>query len=153
MPPPTEEQIAARQAWAVDSLGRRMDILEGLVGTARGPLDWLAVQRQARAFRGYAESAPRGRMTDALRGAFDDHAAAVRAVEDRASAELAATDAGELADARSRLGLRLALIGKGGAGKTVLSSTLARTLARRGRKVVAVDLDTNPAWPSASASR
>jgi CO dehydrogenase maturation factor len=40
--------------------------------------------------------------------------------------------------------IRLALIGKGGAGKTVLSSTLARVLARRGRRVLAVDLDVNP---------
>ena len=144
MPPPTEEQIAARQAWALDSLQRRMRILEGLVGNARGPLDWLGVQRQARSFRGYAEGAPRGRMSEALKAAFQDHVAAVGAVEDRAAAELSAVDPDALAEARSRLGLRLALIGKGGAGKTVLSSTLARTLARRGRKVVAVDLDTNP---------
>ncbi|MDQ2827264.1 MAG: AAA family ATPase, partial [Actinomycetota bacterium] len=34
--------------------------------------------------------------------------------------------------------------GKGGAGKTVTSSTLSRLLARRGRKVLAVDLDVNP---------
>jgi CO dehydrogenase maturation factor len=46
--------------------------------------------------------------------------------------------------ALSRLGLRLAVIGKGGTGKTVLSSTLARILARTGRKVLAADLDTNP---------
>jgi CO dehydrogenase maturation factor len=38
----------------------------------------------------------------------------------------------------------VALIGKGGVGKTVLASTLARVLARRGRKVFAADLDTNP---------
>ena len=45
MPPPTEEQIAARQAWARDSLGRRTGILEALVAGATGPLDWLGVQR------------------------------------------------------------------------------------------------------------
>jgi CO dehydrogenase maturation factor len=83
-------------------------------------------------------------MSEALKATFDDHVAAVRAIEERAASELSAVDPGTLAEARSRLGLRLALIGKGGAGKTVLSSTLARTLARRGRRVVAVDLDTNP---------
>jgi CO dehydrogenase maturation factor len=108
------------------------------------PLDWLAVRRQARAFREYAASMPAARMTDVMRAAVDEHVAAVRAVEDRADAELAATDADARREAAARLGLRLALIGKGGAGKTVLSSTLARTLARRGRKVLAVDLDTNP---------
>ena len=69
MPPPTEEQIAPRRAWAVDSLGRRMGILEGLVARPTG-LDWLGVQCQARAFRGYAEGAPRSRMGDALLAAY-----------------------------------------------------------------------------------
>lgn len=41
-------------------------------------------------------------------------------------------------------GLRIAFVGKGGAGKTVLASTLARLLARRGRRVLAVDMDTSP---------
>jgi MinD-like ATPase involved in chromosome partitioning or flagellar assembly len=36
------------------------------------------------------------------------------------------------------------MLGKGGAGKTVVSSTLARILAQRGRKVFAADLDTCP---------
>ncbi len=40
--------------------------------------------------------------------------------------------------------LRLAVAGKGGSGKTTISGTLARLLARRGRLVVAVDADTNP---------
>jgi CO dehydrogenase maturation factor len=39
---------------------------------------------------------------------------------------------------------RLALAGKGGAGKTTISATLARVLARRGRRVVVVDADSNP---------
>jgi len=50
----------------------------------------------------------------------------------------------ELEAARAALGLRLAVIGKGGAGKTVISSTLSRLLARQGRKVFACDLDVNP---------
>ncbi|MGH9122594.1 MAG: AAA family ATPase, partial [Acidimicrobiales bacterium] len=40
--------------------------------------------------------------------------------------------------------MRLALAGKGGAGKTTLSATLARLEARRGARVVAIDADSNP---------
>ena len=40
--------------------------------------------------------------------------------------------------------LRLAVAGKGGAGKTTLSATLSRLLARRGRRVMVVDADSNP---------
>jgi CO dehydrogenase maturation factor len=121
-----------------------MSIVEGLVASSHGPLDWLGLQRLTRSFMEYAESNTRARQIDALAPAFDDHIARLRAVGTQAAAELSVVSAGAIADARSRLGLRLALIGKGGAGKTVLSSTLARTLARRGRKVFACDLDTCP---------
>ena len=40
--------------------------------------------------------------------------------------------------------LRLAIAGKGGSGKTTIAATLARFLGRAGRRVVAVDADTNP---------
>ena len=40
--------------------------------------------------------------------------------------------------------MRIAIAGKGGSGKTTISGTLARLLARAGRQVVAVDADTNP---------
>jgi CO dehydrogenase maturation factor len=40
--------------------------------------------------------------------------------------------------------LRLAVVGKGGAGKSVVAGTLARVLARRGRKVLALDSDMLP---------
>lgn len=40
--------------------------------------------------------------------------------------------------------MRIAIAGKGGSGKTTISGTLARLLARSGRSVVAVDADTNP---------
>jgi CO dehydrogenase maturation factor len=40
--------------------------------------------------------------------------------------------------------LRLAVAGKGGAGKTTLSATLARLAARSGLAVVAIDADANP---------
>jgi CO dehydrogenase maturation factor len=37
-----------------------------------------------------------------------------------------------------------AVAGKGGAGKTTISATLSRLLARAGRRVVAIDADSNP---------
>lgn len=40
--------------------------------------------------------------------------------------------------------MRVALAGKGGAGKTTISATLARLAARTGSSVVAVDGDSNP---------
>ncbi len=40
--------------------------------------------------------------------------------------------------------LKLAVVGKGGAGKTVLCTLLARGFASRGSRVLALDLDTNP---------
>ena len=40
--------------------------------------------------------------------------------------------------------MRIAIAGKGGTGKTTISGTLARVLARRGRHVLAVDADTTP---------
>ena len=40
--------------------------------------------------------------------------------------------------------MRVAVAGKGGAGKTTLSATLARIVARSGQPVVAVDADANP---------
>lgn len=40
--------------------------------------------------------------------------------------------------------MRIALAGKGGAGKTTISSTLARLLAQSGRPVVGIDADSNP---------
>jgi CO dehydrogenase maturation factor len=39
---------------------------------------------------------------------------------------------------------RIAVAGKGGAGKTTLSATLSRVLARRGHRVFVVDADSNP---------
>jgi CO dehydrogenase maturation factor len=40
--------------------------------------------------------------------------------------------------------LRVAVAGKGGAGKTTMSATLSRLLARRGRDVTVIDGDSNP---------
>src|SRR5688500_13253531 len=40
--------------------------------------------------------------------------------------------------------MRIAVAGKGGTGKTTIAGTLARALARDGRRVLAIDADTNP---------
>ena len=40
--------------------------------------------------------------------------------------------------------MKIGVIGKGGSGKTTLSGIIARTLARTGRHVIALDCDTNP---------
>lgn len=40
--------------------------------------------------------------------------------------------------------MKIAVVGKGGSGKTTTSAILARTLARRGRATLALDCDTNP---------
>ncbi len=43
-----------------------------------------------------------------------------------------------------RSSIKIAVVGKGGSGKTTTSGILARALARRGVSVVALDCDTNP---------
>lgn len=40
--------------------------------------------------------------------------------------------------------MRIAVVGKGGSGKTTVAGTLVRGLARRGLPVLAVDADSNP---------
>ena len=40
--------------------------------------------------------------------------------------------------------MKIAVAGKGGSGKTTVSGTIARELARRGHSVLALDADTNP---------
>lgn len=40
--------------------------------------------------------------------------------------------------------MKVAVVGKGGSGKTTTSAVLARALARRGLKTIALDCDTNP---------
>jgi CO dehydrogenase maturation factor len=41
-------------------------------------------------------------------------------------------------------GFKIAVCGKGGVGKTLIAGTMARLLAKRGFKVLAIDVDSNP---------
>jgi CO dehydrogenase maturation factor len=40
--------------------------------------------------------------------------------------------------------MKIVVAGKGGSGKTTVTAVLARSLARRGREVIAIDADANP---------
>jgi len=40
--------------------------------------------------------------------------------------------------------MRLGISGKAGVGKTTISAVLSRELARRGRRVIAIDCDSDP---------
>jgi CO dehydrogenase maturation factor len=40
--------------------------------------------------------------------------------------------------------MKFAIAGKGGSGKTTISGTMARVLARDGKNVIAIDGDSNP---------
>jgi len=40
--------------------------------------------------------------------------------------------------------MKIGVVGKGGVGKTTVAAIVARTLASRGRAVVALDCDANP---------
>lgn len=40
--------------------------------------------------------------------------------------------------------MKLVVAGKGGSGKTSISGTMARVLARDGQRVLAIDADSNP---------
>ena len=40
--------------------------------------------------------------------------------------------------------MKIGIVGKGGVGKTTVSGIVARTIAKRGHRVVALDCDANP---------
>ena len=40
--------------------------------------------------------------------------------------------------------MKVAVVGKGGSGKTTTSAVIARSLARKGHSVIALDCDSNP---------
>ncbi|HSH23420.1 MAG TPA: hypothetical protein VK975_05085 [Acidimicrobiales bacterium] len=132
----------------MESLARQLRVMEAMAATEDATpenlaLTWLARQRQAERYLRNLEARVRGRVLErwnerlsAQRRALEEHRC-----EARRRLE-AVPDAAE--GARQRIGLRVAVVGKGGAGKSMISGTLARVLARRGHQVLAADLDTNP---------
>ncbi|MBW3643768.1 MAG: hypothetical protein KY447_12735 [Actinobacteria bacterium] len=138
------EEGSVREEALIESLARQVAVVEDLVARAGDAMGWLAVHGQVHSYLRRLQELPRGRASDTVRRAIERHEATLERHRRRSRAQLAAFDPATLADARARVGLRVAVIGKGGAGKTVISSTLARILARRGRSVLAADLDANP---------
>lgn len=133
-----------RELWARDTLAARVEVVEDLAARAGDPVGWSAVRRQASSYLRHLATWQHGNWFADLRDALDAQDATMTAWVARADAELAVLDSDGASDAASRLGLRLAVIGKGGSGKTVISSTLARLLGRQGRRVLVADLDVNP---------
>jgi len=143
--------LTARDSWAIETMERQIRVLEAHEAVVRRTADplgrcagWLALQRQVPGYQRYLKPWIPGVGFDGAVPAIAEHQAALRAHLALAEAELAGFDQATLTLARPKVGLRVAVIGKGGAGKTVLTSTLVRLLARRGRQVLAADLDTNP---------
>jgi CO dehydrogenase maturation factor len=147
------EQRSERDQWLLESLARQVAVMEGLVAAAldaaagddeeEAARRWWAVERQAGRFlRMLHAGSGRGRARCEPEHAA--HAANLERSREQAREALARFDPAVVADAAASAGLRVAVIGKGGAGKSTISATLARLLARRGRAVLAADLDTNP---------
>lgn len=144
--------LTPRDRWAIETMDRQIAVLEGaeaaIRATGADPVSacagWLALARQAAGYERYLKPWLPGVGFDGAVPAIARHGALLLDCRGLAATALERFDAATTDQAQRRLGLRLAVIGKGGAGKTVVSSTLARLLSRRGRDVLAVDLDTNP---------
>ena len=138
-------ELTKRDEWAIQCMQRQLVVLDDLAARAADPRAWLAVERQANSYgRHLATWLAKDRIFPGARAEMAEHRDALDGYVGRAREEVAGVDPDTLDSARSALGIRLAVIGKGGAGKTVISSTLSRLLARSGRKVFACDLDVNP---------
>ena len=143
--------LTPRDEWAIETLSRQQAVLADLAAAAAdGPDEvarcqaWLATSRQSRTFLRHLGPWSASAGLDPSLPEVARHRVLLEAEGDRAERGQRDFDHETRARARSGLGIRLAFVGKGGAGKTFVAATLARTLARQGRRVLAVDLDTNP---------
>ena len=138
-------EVTSRDEWAIQCMERQLVVMDDLAARAADLSAWLALERQANSYlRHLGTWLEKERIFPGAREQMKQHKADLEGYVRRAEQEVAGLDPEVAAAARAALGLRLAVIGKGGAGKTVTSSTLARVLARHGRKVFAADLDVNP---------
>lgn len=129
-----QELLAARQVAEALHLRRQAD---RATQPEEACLLWLGLLRLVRRRR---------RALDTRRPSpdTDDHLATLWEVGREAQCALDAADPVTVGRARRRLGIRVAIVGKGGTGRSAIAATMARLLARRGRSVLAADFDTNP---------
>src|SRR5918999_1154027 len=128
-----EARRKLRQDWAKGNLARQVAVMDDLAARASDPVGWLAVARQARSYLRHLETWQTSKGFTEMNAELERHRDALHRWAAMAEGEVARLDDDERAALDRRVGLRLAVIGKGGAGKTVIASTLSRLLARRGR--------------------
>ena len=145
------DTLTPRDAWAVTTMDRQRALMEEGIAAAASDVDpvmscrrWLAVERQAAGYERYLEPWRRFAGFDRVSSNLRHHREALLDERSRAQDVVGGIDAETRRRACLGLGIRLAVVGKGGAGKTVLVATMARLLARQGRQVLTVDLDTSP---------
>lgn len=139
------DKEADRRQWRAVVSARQIVRFECVAAMARSAEDpvsaclhWLGALRLARRYlHGLRRRV--GADAEQIR-----HRATLETAVQEAQAALAPVDPVVVGQAGSRLGVRVAVVGKGGAGKSLIAATLARLLAQRGRPVLAADLDTNP---------
>ena len=147
----TEGERSPREANLLDTLHRHESVVQELLARAAAApapdqcLAWMGVSRQAERYLRETRSwgSFRRRMQH-LEPDLDRHIGLMEDAKAQAGAAIAAADEATRQAAERRLGVRVAVVGKGGAGKTMISATLARIIARQGRRILAADLDTNP---------
>ena len=142
--------VTPKQRWISAVFDRRVLDVDRLIAAATTSGDevarccaWLAVERQAAryllALQPYvrADLPVLGPKVSDVVDVLEGRLAQARAMSAPFSDDIQA-------HARAGLGLRVAVVGKGGSGKTVIAGTLSRLLGQRGRRVLAADLDANP---------
>lgn len=142
---------AALHQWVTSTLERQAAVLEEIRAGAVGAADsairclwWLALRRQATRRLARMEAMGLSPALQAFEPMVRAHRAAVEGHLEQSRSQLVEFDDATQQHAGLDLGFNVAVLGKGGAGKSVISGTICRLLARAGRRVIAVDLDPNP---------
>jgi CO dehydrogenase maturation factor len=138
-PTPREQNLADQLAYreaGLDELDERAENADSPIDACRS---WLAVRRQVRRYHRQPATTAQGRTQELLAA----HEAAIGHRDEVAAQRLASMDRAARREAQHAMGIRIGVMGKGGAGKSTISSTIARLLARSGRNVLVADYDTN----------